>query len=547
MTGAARLASSCLALLTLATACTRPGPDAEALRYIDRHGVLNDPSALPVEGIPGGKLVKSLARLEELKLFGRVLSVNESSLPWSSSYFPTWYGGVAGRWQDNLVLLSLRSLRGQSMIEEEEARTLLGTNPASTRGLAPTEKYDLAVGDYQFHSTAFEARERGHNTPSIFGTTPFWAGYCNGVAESAVRHREPFREVDVINPDGQRVRFHPNDVKALLALAYIRSGHGVWVLGYRCNYLKTSTEACKDVNAGTFVIALLNRIGLARESFVIDKEPLLPVINVGVSDARVDITRPPYDPPKGTRAAKLVDVRMEIGASSTQLGYGDANVADETPGVFKKVGLRRERLTYSATLALDARGDIIGGAWSAPEMHGPDMVWGVKPDHEGVLHTEQRLWFNAFVRWDVIRKLHEKSVSDEPGVPVLDVGSLVARDEVYAFWERSEEVKLRKGAPAHFYGYLTGPTLRELDLIVAHAGPAKIDTPKDVYVASYKPTEEEKKRPRLVFRVPVDIPDTADTIYLKAKLLRRGPDGTPQPWREITTILFPRASDPASP
>lgn len=191
------------------------------------------------------------------------LSVDRT--PWTSSYWPHQYGGIAFRWFDtyksvpsfaplyyqeievNEEILKLKAeivardhspseLKALSdkiaALEAEQKRInndkanhfrryffdikrpqslsdVKSMSQAELDRLSPAEKYDIYVGDYTFKLTKDVLKL----------TSPFdayWEGICNGWASASLEFHEP-KKVSVTNKDGIRVNFASADLKGLLA------------------------------------------------------------------------------------------------------------------------------------------------------------------------------------------------------------------------------------------------------------------------------------------------------------------------------------------
>ncbi|MFT3836959.1 MAG: metal-dependent hydrolase [Myxococcaceae bacterium] len=379
-----------------------------------------NPSWIPRAGLPGERLVDRFGELQSLHLLDTTLTPKAE--PWSSSFFPSWLGGASGRWHDGRWTLIGRTLRGDAKtLEPAEAQSVLA-DPAKAFLLAPTEKYDLAVGDLGFGATreSLAATHNAHPKPR------FWYGICNGVATAAVERPEPFRVVDVISPGGQKVRFHPNDVKALLGAAYYWTIETV-NLGARCPVVSLDpTDTCA-MNPGGAVLAITNRLGLARESFLIDVHPSPQSQFYAVASAKVGVLKGPYDydgrflsPKLGDRVDSLLDVSIQLQGSATTLPLSAGDVPTGDPTRYQKTGLHPVPFEWVATLALDDAGTIIGGAWKD---EGPDEITFVGPtpltDGGTMLESDPHL------AWPLIDAIGKASVDDDAGVPTVDVRSVL--------------------------------------------------------------------------------------------------------------------------
>ncbi len=352
---------------------------------------------------------------------------------WSSTFFPWWYGGEAGRWQDGRARLIARTLTGFTPDTQEQLRRTLDDakrgNPEAAAyllRLSPTEKFDLAVGALGLPATR-QALRATHN-----GSPRFWFGLCNGVAAAAMNEPEPYRVVDALSPEGDTIRFLPTDIKALLAASYF------WmtsVTGPRnsCRYVGLDSGRLCSMNPVTAVVTTLNRLGRAHETFLVDVVPALQSQFYAVAAATVRVIRPPYAY-DGTPAAadvrdritRLVDVELDYTMSSTTLGYAVGNrptPADVTR--YERVGLAPVRFSWPATLAIDSDGQLIAGRWTGQPADGPDTLFVLaggpllaEPDAG---FAEGALEFNPSLRWPVIARLAHASVDPSPGVPRVDL------------------------------------------------------------------------------------------------------------------------------
>lgn len=377
-------------------------PPAPALAPADLAGI-------PLGGLPDGKLVTRFDALVQAGLFGRRLEPRQ--VPWSSSFFPAWYGSEAGRWQDAKLTLV--------------ARTLLGFH-GPYAPLSPAEKYDAAVGDAAWTATT-HALARSHN-----GKPRFWFGLCNGVAVAAMGFPEPHRAVDAVSPSGAVVRFHPQDVKALLAAS------SYWVTEFsevdeRCGEVRLDSGAACSMNPAALVLAAANRLGLARQSFLLDVHPTPQAQYYPVAGATLTVERPPYPldgsplaPALQGKVASLVDVALRFSLSSTTLGFGEADRPDPRSldqTRYERVGLREVPAAWSATLALGPDSEILGGRWNGDPPVGPDNLAFLSGSP--LLTDGGMVEFNPGLRWSVVEALARASVDERDGVPRVEVGPLL--------------------------------------------------------------------------------------------------------------------------
>ena len=359
----------------------------------------------------------ALTRLPELRALGLLdRPLKPATEPWSSSFFPAWLGGEAGRWQDGTLVLAWRTVVGTSPPSPERLQQL------DLERLSPVEKYDLAVGDPDFSATR-AALSRTHN-----GHPRFWFGFCNGAASAALVEPEPRRSVQVDAPGARTLRFLPQDVRALLAVSYYWQAKEL-ELGGACPRLSFDSGASCSMNPSTFALALLNLLGREGRSFLVDVYPSPRGQYAAIAAATVKVTRPPYprtteplDEALAATVAALVDLRFDVTLSSTELGIQEGLELErpDDPTRYRAIGLRPLPWTWTATVALDDAGTLIGGRWTGDPPDGPDSILIASG---GPLLTDAgTLVGSPSLRWDVVQALAKASTSAEAPEPVVHPG-----------------------------------------------------------------------------------------------------------------------------
>lgn len=382
---------------------------------------------IPTYGIRGGKLVTSFLELQRLGLFNNRVEARNAQAHWASGFFPNWFGGIAGRWQDSNPELMLRTVFGFGVASSREILGVLKESGESQARrdflfrLSPTEKYDLATGDYGFKATnAILAWT--HNAASW---PKFWYGICNGMAAAALWYEEPYRAVEVINPNGFRIRFHPNDVKALLGFALANAAE--WTeIGVRCNINGPDARGCR-INPGAFFLATMNRIALARDGFIVDGFAGTRKQFYLFDAVRVEVLKKPRPVEElpgwtvPTPVREIAEVRFTMDFVSTLLSDKDAGLEEEKEkgeGFYRKVGRVVVPRTLDAVIALGADGAVIGGAWLGEE-DVPDVIFF--PGPLPAMDAKLRLKANLALSWPVIQRIYEASVSSEPELVPVDL------------------------------------------------------------------------------------------------------------------------------
>ncbi|MFZ9596302.1 MAG: metal-dependent hydrolase [Bdellovibrionia bacterium] len=494
---------------------------------------------LPLDELPGKKLLVNYKDLVRENLLNRELLPDHT--PWSSGFFPFWLGGASGRWQSFEGMNFFRTWFGSSPLSSVGAVELLhqarvqpgGTQAQAIHRLSPTEKYDLAVGDYHLSATRAESRVRGHDLFRWYSDVPLWSGYCNGLSLASIYESEPKRPVQVINPDGYAVTFDPIDVKALLGVAYLNLEPANWDLGVRCNLDSLDSEDCRDLDPAALVIAITNLIGRAKTTFIIDQDPKSPVSNAPIRKALIRVMNPPYFtadrqpyfPVDDLNIKWLMDVEIQLEVSRIPaLPYGALT----------------ETLTYPATLGLDASMNLIGGRWENP-VHHPDFAWGGQSRRTRPKTVDGRLVENMNLQWPVIEKiLAQSSVSEAqektPTSPTLPSPLFISTlpytpvSHGMTFQAIGDRISggvswVSESKPFVAYGRIEGEDLKEFESVqwVASANPA-LGTPEQVLDLFFLPPHPGKGPHFFKLTRTRDLHPSTE---LKLRVIRKNPKQEP--------------------
>ncbi len=308
--------------------------------------------------------------------------------PWSETYWPSRYGGIANRWNGD----------GQGFKYQLNTREQLKSMSAEDIArLSPAEKYDIMRGDYTYATVRAEWMRVN---PENEG----WEGLCHGWAAAALQFEEP-KPVTLTNGHKIEVQFGSSDVKALLIYLYgvkltSRYQSASAFMGGRCNTKDTSPvtadiirgsndspksvkipakyydlmargirpemDECDDLNAGSFHIALTNQLGVMRQGFVVDVSPGFEVWNqpVYAFESQIDPTMVITDISDAERAFGVVKKVIV----TTYMHYVMESSTNWNP-----VGSSTTKRSYTYSLDLDRRGEIIGGDWLTESR--PDFAW----------------------------------------------------------------------------------------------------------------------------------------------------------------------------
>lgn len=294
--------------------------------------------------------------------------------PWTDTYWPSYKGGLANRWADPAAESAF-----SYALNQRDAVARMSVD--ALKKLSPAEKYDIFVGRYDYPLTSYERRRTHADDPS-------WFGLCHGWAPAAINYEEP-NPVVVEGAGGVKVPFGSSDVKALLLFAQ-QDGPDTRFAGDRCNVNSNNgSNACKDINAGSFHIILANQIGLLQEGFVAEISKASQVWNQPVfgyrSEARSESATVYAGAAPGT--VKIVEMR------TTMRYIGEMGPRWE-PLPFTDYPYQEGTRTYDYALELDAQGRIIGGEWRSGDH--PDFVWTQKaPAWSGYFKALQKIYAAA--------------------------------------------------------------------------------------------------------------------------------------------------------
>ncbi len=297
--------------------------------------------------------------------------------PWSDTYWPSYQGGIANRWLNDV---SHRD--GVQRPWKYGARKVNDANrfkrdPSRLNYLSPAERFDVLNGDYNYSLLEIERKRVGkfRDMNDEQRKENSWEGICHGWAAAAGHHAEP-SPVTVRNRDGVEVPFRRSDITALLSWYYANRYVPSRMLGSRCERDVRELSAgevsdilgrdpkCRDTNAGAFHLVLLNQIGVKKESFIADVDRSYQVWNqpiYGYNTQYVGEQAPGPRAAFGTVKEILVRTRMgytqEMAPSAQPYGEGQEIRTKD----------------YQYTLEINADGEVIGGEWMSEDR--PDFLW----------------------------------------------------------------------------------------------------------------------------------------------------------------------------
>ncbi|HXH75424.1 MAG TPA: hypothetical protein VNJ08_10695 [Bacteriovoracaceae bacterium] len=294
-------------------------------------------------------------KFEALPLEG---SVDISKRLWSGDHWPSNRGGLNRRWNAPPEEPGFNTLS-----PTREELTLM--TPEDIARLSPSEKWDLLLGQYDY---PFKKEVALYTNPVAIS----WEGIGNGWASASINHDEPTPRV-LTNADGIVIPFGSSDIKALLSYYYAFSKKLPITqnLGLRCPVTPDGSkpdEFCtNDLNAGSFHIAIGNKLGLQKQAIVGDIDRYSEVWNQPFIAYKSQVLET-LDPVEGTLKGTVKILRMKT--KIYYAGLAEGNSWDPIIGTFRNVTTNR---IYNYDLFINAAGEIHGGAWISGDR--PDFIW----------------------------------------------------------------------------------------------------------------------------------------------------------------------------
>lgn len=272
---------------------------------------------------------------------------------WSADYWPSKVGGINHRWYSSRPA----GFRTNSPKRNE----VLRMNSNQLAALAPSEKYDILMGRYDYPLKKQVAA-------SVSETAQDWEGICHGWVVAALHHSEPTPKY-LTNSDGVVVPFGSSDIKALITYYYAIDQGNAPTVGRRCNFGQWTggeTDCDQDLNAGAFHIIIANRIGLARQGLIMDVERLDQVWNQPVIAYSSKVTAE-FTPGRDAARGTVREFRL-----TTQVWY--VNEIENNWERVQGTALQKfDTKVLQYRIELNRNDEIIGGTWESKER--PDFIW----------------------------------------------------------------------------------------------------------------------------------------------------------------------------
>lgn len=333
--------------------------------------------------LEGQVQVTSLKEIERLGL-----TTGSSDLDiWSGSYWPFFQGLIAARYRDPVFSNQMRAKSQWDKNKELFDKSPIYTYSGREENLSAAEKYDLLIGDDKMSLTNYSWK-LGEKS-AVAGEVKTWRGVCDGWAAAAQSLPRPKKTVTLKSPSGQPITFFPEDIKALGTLMYSRSLSEVIFLGKRCRSQITGifTKSCKETNPAAFHLALVNRVGKLKKSFIADVSPGNEVWNYPIIGYKFAY----YNVMNDSESQKFNDVKelfikknnfvkpgqrhektAAIVGVKLVVQYRDMRDANTLETDSKEQDKILEK-TYYYDLELDSQDNVIGGESMSKNL--PDFIW----------------------------------------------------------------------------------------------------------------------------------------------------------------------------
>jgi hypothetical protein len=225
---------------------------------------------------------------------------------------------------------------------------------SSGGGSSALMTYDRAFNGGSSLANAYELKRLMGSGTAIFPALRMrrnaesWEGYCSGFTASTIKHPEPVKAVDAGDFGGTRgVTLQPADIKALLSCIYNRTTDDSYL------YLAPPSANDGGPNMGCFHLTLTNYIGVAGHPVGWDRTKGEVAWNNPIYRYKVNSMRD-----AGSEAGFSY---KEVETTVTYTYYGSDYQRQTDLESGERVGNTWQSMTLRYLLALDKRGEIVGG------------------------------------------------------------------------------------------------------------------------------------------------------------------------------------------
>jgi hypothetical protein len=391
---------------------------------------------------------------------------NTKTQPWGGSFWPLNQGMIGNNYRNKNYFKPQQYLSWKvnvSNFKDRKEKVLAhidGLKQSQLDDLAPSEKYDLLLGDKSFDLTnrVWNYAETwgemkkwgflssidlppGYRVPEGNTLMAMWEGICHGWAVASGHYPRPEKTVNIKLPNGKNLPFYPNDIKALVSILFAHSTmqDNVIMEGLRCNkkfpekdefgrYIDEPDEnnpnaallpRCADVHPAVMHISFVNIAGIEGRSFIVDHNPKATIANQPLSGysykyfnprtgkfgtlqesiiKKAQYEKDPFKSARNSLANSIVGVTMDLRYVDWEMPrYSPTNSPEDD-----KITTQ----TFNYDLELDKDGNIVGGQWRTYR-NGRSIIFGTEdtdqPDFFWVIPRDYMKYFKPLnlESWDM--------------------------------------------------------------------------------------------------------------------------------------------------
>lgn len=333
--------------------------------------------------------------------------------PWASSYWPIHLGLLANRYADTSITKTKIFSENYTNYLSRPAESYIANRQINK--LSAAEKYDLLVGDTSWSLTR-AMWKKGLDDLAADGGVATWTGICHGwAAATHMETPEPIHSVRVMDVTGTySIEFYADDVQGLQSFLWAKSSPPSVQAGNRCKqgdvgrdpYLRPIDPSCLDSNPMTWHLAVTNRVGMYKKSFVMDSSSGSEVWNYPIAgydysyfnprtfesthslkaaiEPIQNLTADKFSAYRDPRTKYIVGIAMDLFHPSLISARTSSNGANKI-----------ETENYAYDLELDENYNIVGGEWYSKSR--PDFLWTFPTGSKAVSRED----LNIVENWDV--------------------------------------------------------------------------------------------------------------------------------------------------
>jgi len=267
-----------------------------------------------------------------------------------------------------------------------------------------------------------------------------WWGLCHAWTPAAIIEPEPVKDVTVND-----VTFTVSDIKALLITMYDRNS--AVMIGGRCNEKEIErneetgeilNDQCKDTNAGTWHVVVVNMLGIMKRAFAEDRTANYQVWNQPVYKYNIGEQREVTEEEAMTLLNHAGEKYTDVfdSPNAVKWVYVDMHTSyvressSTTEGpLVPRIGNYTGTDHYEYILELDEEGNIVGGEWlPAYDDRHPDFLW----------LPMRQLGGNPEMSFAKVKHLLDLSIKEDDPEPTGDVVTYTYEGDALAIPDNDE-------------------------------------------------------------------------------------------------------------